>query len=61
MKPPTIEEQLKAGPIVYYDAIPEADRREIDRLNQAGEIVVEQDRDCVGWSKTGIVYRVTKI
>lgn len=58
---PTILEQLKAGPIVYYDTIPDANRVELDRLARDGKIRVERDTDRVGWSKTGIIYRVTRV
>lgn len=60
MKQPTIEEQLQSGPIVYYDAIPDDVQRELRRLEAEGRVVVEEDNDRVGWSKTGKIYRVTK-
>jgi len=60
MKQPTIWEQLQSGPIVYYDAIPDDARQELQELQEARQVVVEEDVDRVGWSKTGKVYRVTK-
>lgn len=60
MNKPTILEQLQSGPIVYYDAIPNEERAEIQRLQDARLVTVEEDADRVGWSKTGIVYRIVR-
>lgn len=58
----TISEDARPHHItVYYDVIPPSDLIELRKLLMQNKVRIEFDYDRVGWSKTGFIYRVTRL